>query len=63
MMLAAATTLLAGSVLAQPVAVMRVASKVGTEGKLLGNVVALALEANGIRVENKSSFGNTKNFA
>jgi osmoprotectant transport system substrate-binding protein len=60
MMVAAATTLLAGSVLAQPVAAVRVASKIDTEGKLLGNVVALALEANGIKVENKSSFGNTK---
>lgn len=60
MMLAAATTLLAGSVLAQPVAAVRVASKIDTEGKLLGNVVALALEASGIKVENKSSFGNTK---
>lgn len=60
MMLAAATTLWVGSVLAQPVAAVRVASKIDTEGKLLGNVVALALEANGIKVENKSSFGNTK---
>jgi osmoprotectant transport system substrate-binding protein len=60
MILAAATALLAGSVLAQPVAAVRVASKIDTEGKLLGNVIALALEANGIKIENKSSFGNTK---
>jgi osmoprotectant transport system substrate-binding protein len=60
MILAAATALLAGSVLAQPVAAVRVASKIDTEGKLLGNMIALALEANGIKVENKSSLGNTK---
>ena len=58
--LAAATALLAGSVLAQPSTTVRVASKIDTEGKLLGNVIALALEANGIKVENKSSLGNTK---
>ena len=60
MILATATALLAGSVLAQPMAAVRVASKIDTEGKLLGNVIALALEANGIKVENKSSLGNTK---
>lgn len=27
---------------------------------MLGNMVALALEANGFKVDNKSSFGNTK---
>jgi len=58
--LAAATALLAGSVLAQPSATVRVGSKIDTEGKLLGNVMVLALEANGIKVENKSSLGNTK---
>jgi osmoprotectant transport system substrate-binding protein len=58
--LAVATALLAACALAQPTAAVRVASKIDTEGKLLGNMIALALEANGIKVENKSSFGNTK---
>lgn len=52
--------LLAGSVFAQTSAAVRVASKIDTEGKLLGNMIALALEANGFKVDNKSSFGNTK---
>ena len=60
MLFATASALLAGSVLAQPMPAVRVASKIDTEGKLLGNVIALALEGNGIKVENKSSFGNTK---
>lgn len=52
--------LLASSVLAQTSPAVRVGSKIDTEGKLLGNMIALALEANGIKVENKSSLGNTK---
>ena len=52
--------LLAGSVFAQTSPAVRVGSKIDTEGKLLGNMIALALEANGIQVENKSSLGNTK---
>jgi osmoprotectant transport system substrate-binding protein len=52
--------LLAGSVLAQTSTAVRVGSKIDTEGKLLGNMIALALEGNGIKVENKSSLGNTK---
>ena len=39
---------------------LRVGSKIDTEGKLLGNMMVLVLEANGIRTENKSSLGNTK---
>jgi osmoprotectant transport system substrate-binding protein len=39
---------------------VRVGSKIDTEGKLLGNIVVLALEANGIKTENKVSLGNTK---
>jgi osmoprotectant transport system substrate-binding protein len=39
---------------------VRVGSKIDTEGKLLGNMVVLALEANGIKTENKVSLGNTK---
>lgn len=58
--LATAAALLAGSAIAQTASAVRVGSKIDTEGKLLGNVIALALEANGIKVENKSSLGNTK---
>ncbi len=54
--LAAGAVGLAG---AQPAAV-RVGSKIDTEGRLLGNMVVLALEANGIKTENKTSLGNTK---
>jgi osmoprotectant transport system substrate-binding protein len=54
-----ATTLLAGAALAQS-APVRVGSKIDTEGKLLGNMIVLALEAGGIKTENKSSLGNTK---
>ena len=39
---------------------VRVGSKIDTEGKLLGNILVLALEANGIKTENKVSLGNTK---
>ena len=39
---------------------VRVGSKIDTEGKLLGNMMLLALEANGIKTENKVSLGNTK---
>ena len=39
---------------------VRVGSKIDTEGKLLGNIVVLALEANGIKTENKVALGNTK---
>ena len=38
---------------------VRVGSKIDTEGKLLGNMIVLALEANGIKTENKVSLGNT----
>ena len=39
---------------------VRIGSKIDTEGKLLGTIMVLALEANGIRTENKVSLGNTK---
>lgn len=39
---------------------VKVGSKIDTEGKLLGNIIVLALEANGIKTENKVSLGNTK---
>lgn len=60
LILATAAALLAGSAIAQTATAVRVGSKIDTEGKLLGNVIALALEGNGIKVENKSSLGNTK---
>ena len=53
------TALFAGSVFAQT-APVRVGSKIDTEGKLLGNMMVLALEANGIKTVSKVSLGNTK---
>lgn len=53
-------TLATGSALAQSAAPLRVGSKIDTEGKLLGNMIVLVLEANGIKTENKSSLGTTK---
>ncbi len=50
----------AGGVLAQSATPVRVGSKIDTEGKLLGNMMVLALEAHGIKTENKASLGNTK---
>ena len=58
-LLAAAFGLLASSVV-QANGPIRVGSKIDTEGKLLGNIIVLALEANGIKTENKVSLGNTK---
>ena len=45
---------------AQATAAVRVGSKIDTEGKMLGNVIVLALEANGIKVDNRVATGNTK---
>jgi osmoprotectant transport system substrate-binding protein len=39
---------------------VRVGSKIDTEGKLLGNMMVLALEANGIKTQSKVSLGNTQ---
>lgn len=52
-------TLMTGLALAQTTPV-RVGSKIDTEGKLLGNMIVLALEAGGIKTVNKSALGNTK---
>jgi osmoprotectant transport system substrate-binding protein len=41
-------------------AALRVGSKIDTEGKLLGNVIVLALDANGIKTESRVALGNTK---
>lgn len=49
-----------GSAFAQADKPVRVGSKIDTEGKLLGNMIVLALEANGIKTENKSGLGNTQ---
>ena len=49
-----------GNAFAQQSAPVKVGSKIDTEGKLLGNVLVLVLEANGIKVENKTALGNTK---
>ncbi len=54
-----ASGLMAAGAWAQ-VAPVRVGSKIDTEGKLLGNIIVLALQANGIQTDNKSSLGNTK---
>ena len=54
-----AGSLTAGAALAQS-APVRVGSKIDTEGKLLGNLIVLALEAGGVKVENKTALGNTK---
>lgn len=39
---------------------VRVGSKIDTEGKLLGQIMVLVLEAKGIKTENKVALGNTK---
>ena len=49
----------ATSVIAQT-ALVRVGSKIDTEGKLLGHMMVLALEANGIKTQSKVSLGNTQ---
>ncbi len=54
-----ATAVIASNAMAQTAAV-RVGSKIDTEGKLLGNMIVLALEAGGVKTENKTSLGNTK---
>ena len=62
-LLAAGVTVLLGSswmAQAQTAAPLRVGSKIDTEGKLLGNLIVLALEAQGLKVDNKVSLGNTK---
>ena len=62
-LLAAGVTALLGSswmAQAQTAAPLRVGSKIDTEGKLLGNLIVLALEAQGLKVDNKVALGNTK---
>ncbi len=56
---ACVAALFATSVFAQT-APLRVGSKIDTEGKLIGNMMVLALEANGIKTQSKVSLGNTQ---
>ena len=52
--------LLCSGVMAQSGTPVRVGSKIDTEGKLLGHMMVLALEANGIKTQSKVSLGNTQ---
>jgi osmoprotectant transport system substrate-binding protein len=45
---------------AQAPSAVRVGSKIDTEGSLLGNMIILVLEANGIKAESKVQLGTTK---
>ena len=58
-LLVAAAAMLATPVLAQARPIV-VASKIDTEGGLLGQMIALLLEANGMRVENRVPLGPTR---
>jgi osmoprotectant transport system substrate-binding protein len=49
--------LVTGTALAQPV---RVASKIDTEGALLGQLIVQLLEAGGVKTENRLQLGNTQ---
>ena len=51
---------LAGAAMAQSPPAVRVASKIDTEGSLLGNMIVLVLEAKGIKTENRVQLGTTK---
>ncbi len=55
-----AAAVLGTAAFAQASAPVRVGSKIDTEGKLLGNMIVLALEANGIKTTSKVSLGNTQ---
>ena len=52
--------MLSGGVMAQSGQPVRIGSKIDTEGKLLGHMMVLALEANGIKTQSKVSLGNTQ---
>ncbi len=54
-----AAAVLAGAVATAASAKVVVSSKIDTEGGVLGNVIALALEANGIEVEDRIQLGGT----
>ena len=57
---ACAMALFAGLAIAQPLPAVRVASKIDTEGSLLGNMIIEVLRSNGIKTENKVQLGTTK---
>ncbi len=57
--LALAVSLSAFAVGAAHAADVVVSSKIDTEGTLLGNVIALALEANGIKTQDRIALGAT----
>jgi len=54
-----AAAVLAGAVATSASAKVVVSSKIDTEGGVLGNVIALALEANGVEVEDRIQLGGT----
>jgi len=54
-----AAAVLAGAVVTAASAKVVVSSKIDTEGGVLGNVIALALEANGVDVEDRIQLGGT----
>jgi osmoprotectant transport system substrate-binding protein len=58
--IALAIAVIAGSATAQAQPAVRVASKIDTEGSLLGNMIIEVLTANGIKTENKVQLGTTK---
>ena len=59
-LLAAALVSCTAAVWAQAPAPVRVASKIDTEGSLLGQLILQVLEANGIKTQNKLQLGVTK---
>jgi len=54
-----AAAVLAGAVATSASAKVVVSSKIDTEGGVLGNVIALALKANGVEVEDRIQLGGT----
>src|ERR1700722_7651044 len=59
-LLALGLAALAGSARAQTKPVVRIGSKIDTEGSLLGNIIAQMLEGEGIKTSNELQLGATK---
>lgn len=59
-LLAAALLSCTTGAFAQAAAPVRVASKIDTEGSLLGQLILQVLEANGIKTQNRLQLGGTK---
>ncbi|MEO5699994.1 MAG: glycine betaine ABC transporter substrate-binding protein, partial [Casimicrobiaceae bacterium] len=57
---AVALVVMVGIAIAQTSSPVRVASKIDTEGSLLGHMIVAVLEAKGIKTENKLQLGTTK---